>query len=158
MTTQDIPAKKPKKPNSKQQVEDLTADLQRLQAEFINYKRRTEQDKVFALEYGKEQAIKSLLPVIDNLERAIAHEPSDIKEHNWVKGVNGVVKQLENQLANIGLTKIGKVGDEFNPDLHEAVSMLDGEGEKEVVIGVAQAGYLLDGRVVRHATVQVGKQ
>ena len=158
MTTKQPSDNKVKKPSPKQQIEELTADLQRLQAEFINYKRRTEQDKAFSMEYGKEVAVKSLLPILDNLERAIAHEPEDIKEHNWVKGINGVVKQLESQLASIGLIKIGKVGDEFSPSLHEAVSMLDGDGDKDIIIGVAQAGYQLDGRVIRHATVQVGRQ
>jgi molecular chaperone GrpE len=153
---------KPKKPKKKsddnQKVAELTADLQRLQAEFINYKNRTTKDKEFAVEFGKEQAVSSLLPILDNLERAIAHEPADIKEHPWVKGVGAVVKQLESQLKAIGLVKIGKIGEEFNPDYHEAVSMQDGEGDQEVIIGLAQTGYTLDGRVIRHAIVQVGKK
>jgi molecular chaperone GrpE len=149
---------KAKKPNDKQKIAELTQDLQRLQAEFLNYKNRTAKDKEFAVEFGKEQAVKSLLPTLDNLERALAHEPQDIKDHKWVVGVGAVVKQLEQQLNGIGLVKIGNVGDEFNPNLHDAVSMQDGQGNKEVIIGVAQTGYMLDGRVIRHAMVQVGKK
>lgn len=149
--------KKVKKNDDKLKIEELTTDLQRLQAEFVNYKNRTAKDKEFAVEFGKEQAVNSLLPILDNLERAIAHEPDDIKDHKWVKGIGAVVKQLESQLSGVGLVKIGKVGDEFNPELHEAVSMVDGDGDKEVIIGVAQVGYMLDGRVIRHAIVQVGK-
>lgn len=154
----DNRAKKPKKSDDKQKIAELTEDLQRLQAEFLNYKNRTAKDKEFAVEFGKEQAVSTLLPIIDNLERAIAHEPADIKDHQWVKGIGAVVKQLESQLNGIGLVKLGNIGDEFNPDLHEAVSMQDGEGDKEVIIGVAQTGYMLDGRVIRHAMVQVGKK
>ena len=158
----DSKASKPKKLKNKyddvQKIAELTSDLQRLQAEFVNYKNRATKDKEFAVEFGKEQAVSSLLPILDNLERAIAHEPADIKEHAWVKGVGAVVKQLESQLKAIGLVKIGKLGEEFNPDYHEAVSMQDGEGDHEVIIGLAQTGYSLDGRVIRHAIVQVGKK
>lgn len=150
-------AKEPKK-NSKQQIEELTLDLQRIQAEFINFKRRSEEDKARAVLLGKEHAFKTLLPVLDNLDRALAHEPSDIKDNPWVKGVGTIVKQLESDLKNAGLEKYGKVGDIFDPELHDAVSMVDGDGDTEVVVGVAQNGYMLDGLVIRHAMVQVGKK
>ena len=149
---------KQKKVNHKQQVEELTNDLKRVQAEFLNYKRRSEEDKLFAIEIGKEQAVASLLPVLDNLDRAIAHEPDDIKDHQWVKGVSSVVKQLDSQLQNIGLIKVGNIGDIFDPEMHEAISMIDGEGDEEVIVGVAQAGYKLNNRIIRHAKVQVGKK
>lgn len=159
MTKKDeIKPKKSKKTVDSDKIEELTQDLQRMQAEFLNYKARSDKDKQLSVEFGKEQAVASLMPILDNLERAIAHEPEDIKDHKWVQGIGAVVKQLENQLKDIGLIQFGMVGDEFNPELHEAVSMLDGDGEKEIVIGVAQVGYLLDGRVVRHAIVQVGRE
>ncbi len=146
------------KKTQKQQLEELTNDLQRLQAEFINYKRRSEDDKLKAIFLGKEQAYKSLLPIIDNLDRALAHQPEDIQEHAWVKGVASVVKQLESELKSTGLEKYGVVGDVFNPEIHDAVSMVDGDGDTEVIVGVAQTGYMLDGLVIRHAVVQVGKE
>lgn len=146
------------KKTQKQQIEELTEDLQRLQAEFINFKRRSEEDKAKAVFVGKEQAYKSLLPVLDNLDRALAHQPEDIQEHAWVKGVASVAKQLESELKTTGLEKYGAVGDPFNPEIHDAVSMLDGDGDTEVIVGVAQTGYMLDGLVIRHAVVQVGKQ
>lgn len=150
-------AGKAKKPQ-KQQIEELTNDLQRLQAEFINYKRRSEEDKLKAIFLGKEQAYKSLLSILDNLDRALAHQPEDIQEHAWVKGVASVVKQLETELKATGLEKYGAVGDVFNPEIHDAVSMIDGEGDTEVIASVAQTGYMLDGLVIRHAVVQVGKE
>jgi molecular chaperone GrpE len=150
-------SKEPKK-SQKQQIEELTQDLQRVQAEFINFKRRSEEDKARSMLLGKEHAFKTLLPVLDNLDRALAHEPADIKDNPWVKGVSSVVKQLENDLKNAGLEKYGKEGDIFDPEIHDAVSMVDGDGETEVVVGVAQNGYMLDGLVIRHAMVQVGKK
>jgi len=149
--------KEPKK-SQKQQIEELTQDLQRVQAEFINFKRRSEEDKARSMLLGKEHAFKTLLPVLDNLDRALAHEPTEIKDNPWVKGVSSVVKQLENDLKNAGLEKYGKQGDIFDPEIHDAVSMVEGDGDTEVVVGVAQNGYMLDGLVIRHAMVQVGKK
>lgn len=139
-------------------VNELTADIQRVQAEFVNYKRRAEEEKARAVQYGKEQAVTNLIPVIDNLERAIMHEPDDIKDHVWVKGVGAITKQLEEQLASFGLAKIGVVGEQFDPAKHEAIAMDEGDGETEVVSVVLQTGYMLDGIVLRPAMVKVGKQ
>jgi molecular chaperone GrpE len=135
--------------------DQLLADLQRIQAEFINFKRRAEEEKARAVLAGKEQAVIALLPVLDNIERAIAHEPEDIKDHAWVKGVSAVALQLESQLENIGLTKVGVVGEPFDPNKHEAISMADGEGETEVVSAVLQNGYEFNNQVLRPAMVQV---
>ena len=153
-----IKQKKFKKDNNQKIIQELTDDIKRIQAEYINYKRRSEEEKQRAVALGKEQAVSVLLPIIDNLERAIVHQPKDIADHAWVKGVAGVEKQLNSQLQGIGLVKIGVVGDEFNPDLHNAVSMQEGDGDKEVITAVLQSGFMLDGKVVRHAMVQVGKQ
>lgn len=151
-------SRKHSRKSSKQQIEELTNDLQRLQAEFINYKRRNDEDKTRALALGKEQAFKTLLPILDNLDRALAQQPEDIKEHAWVKGVGSTVKKLESELKINGLEKYGVIGEHFDPEIHDAVSLLDGEGDTEIIVGVAQTGYLLDGQVIRHAVVQVGKQ
>ncbi|MBP9820538.1 nucleotide exchange factor GrpE [Candidatus Saccharibacteria bacterium] len=153
-----IKQKKFKKNNNQKIIQELTDDIKRIQAEYINYKRRSEEEKQRAVALGKEQAVSVLLPIIDNLERAIVHQPKDIADHAWVKGVAGVEKQLNSQLQGIGLVKIGVVGDEFNPDLHNAVSMQEGDGDKEVITAVLQSGFMLDGKVVRHAMVQVGKK
>lgn len=140
---------------SDERVLELTADLQRVQADFINFRRRTEEDKVRAAQSGKEQAVIALLPVLDNIERAIAHEPADIKDHAWVKGISAVANQLEGQLETIGLKKIGAVGEPFNPTLHEAVSMEDGDGDNETIAAVLQTGYQFGDTIIRPAMVQV---
>jgi len=153
--TKDKPKKTTKLDES---VLELTADLQRVQADFINYRRRAEEDRVRALYTGKEQAVMALLPVLDNIERAIAHEPADIKDHAWVKGIAGVAQQLESQLESIGLRKIGVVGEPFDPNLHDAVGMDDAEGETEVIAVVHQTGYKFGDTIIRPAMVQVTKQ
>jgi molecular chaperone GrpE len=146
---------KPKKPTKDEHIAELTADLQRLQAEFINFKRRSEEERSRAVSAGKEQAATALLPVLDNIERAIAQEPADIKEHAWVKGVGAVAGQLTQQLQAIGLHKIGVVGEEFDPQKHDAVAVDDSEGETEVVSEVLQPGYQFEGQIIRHAMVKV---
>jgi molecular chaperone GrpE len=152
--------KEPKKTSKNdERVLELTADLQRVQADFINFRRRSEEEKLRAIQAGKEQAVLTLLPVLDNIERAIAHEPADIKDHAWVKGVSSIALQLEMQLASIGLKKIGVEGEVFDPNQHEAVSMNEeATGEREVVAAVLQPGYQLGDQIIRPAMVNVTKQ
>lgn len=137
------------------QITELTADLQRVQADFINYRQRTEADRTRLVQVGKEQAIIALLPVLDNIERAVAHEPKDIKNHQWVKGVTAIAKQLDGQFETIGLKKICDRGKPFDPNKHEAVLMEDGDGEQEVVAEVLQPGYQFGDTIIRPAMVKV---
>ena len=99
--------------------------------------------------------ISDLLPAIDNLERALKHAPKDLENHDYVKGVSGVVKQFEKTLSDIGVEKVKTVGEEFDPRYHEAVSLEDGDGTREVISEELQAGYTLGDEVIRHAMVKV---
>jgi molecular chaperone GrpE len=139
-------------------IAELTGDLQRLQAEFINYKNRAELERGQAVQIGKEQAVVALLPIIDSIERAIEHEPKDIKDHTWVKGITVLAKQLDGQLQAIGLKKIGQLGEVFDPNKHEAVVLDEGEGETEVISGVVQTGYQFGQDVLRPAIVKVTRK
>jgi len=96
-----------------------------------------------------------LLPVIDNFERSLKHVPEDLTDNDYVKGVNGVVRQFEKTLSDMGVERIKTVGEEFDPNLHEAVSMEEGEGSREVVSEELQSGYKIGEDVIRHATVRV---
>lgn len=147
---------KPKKPHDQQiKVQELVADLQRIQADFVNYRNRAEEERLRAVQTGKEQAVIAILPILDNIERAINHEPDDIKDHQWVKGVTTIAKQLEAQMEAIGLKVIGKPGEHFDPNLHEAVVFEDGDGANEVVELVIQNGYQFGDTIIRPATVKV---
>ncbi len=143
-----------------QQVSELTADLQRTRADFENYRKRSESDKSMAREAGQATAILKLLPVIDNIERAIAYIPDELKDNTWVQSVAGLVKNLDKSLENLNLKRIdASPGVPFNPDLHEAIQF-DEEtiGEHEVIAEEMQAGYTLSGHPIRHAMVKVTRQ
>jgi molecular chaperone GrpE len=140
-----------------QQIGELTADLQRIQADFINYRTRTEEDKRLATLAGKGAAILKLLPVIDDIERAVGYIPAELADNQWVKGVSSLGKNLEKSLLDLGVTRIPAVGQPFDPNLHEAISA-EGEGAHEIVSEELRAGYMLDGQVVRHSMVRVTSQ
>lgn len=140
-----------------QQIGELTADLQRVQADFINYRARMEEDKARITASAKAAMVTKLLPVIDNIERALGHAPAELADNQWVKGVVSLGRSLDKSLADMGVTRIAAVGQPFNPNLHEAISA-EGEGNHEVVSEELRAGYTMDGQVVRHSMVKVQNQ
>lgn len=153
-------AKSKKQEELEQQLGELTQDLQRTRADFENYRKRVEQEKVAAREAGQTAAVVKLLPTIDNIERAIAHLPEDLKDNKWAQGVVGLVKNLDKSLKGMNVERIKATpGTVFNPELHEAIQFdEDAEGDKEVIAEELQAGYLLSGKPVRHAMVKVTRQ
>lgn len=140
-----------------QQVAELTEALQRERADAVNMRRRNEEQISDLKSVVTEHVIEQLLPVIDNFERSLRHVPKDLEDNDFVKGVQGVVKQFEQTVRDLGVEKIKTVGEVFDPALHEAVGMEDGDGEVEVVCEELQPGYVLGDRVIRHAMVKVKK-
>ncbi len=140
-----------------QRIGELTAALQRERADAVNLRRRHD-DQVAALKnVVRAGIIRELLPAIDNLERALKVVPDDLKDNDYVKGIQGVVRQFEKALTAIGVERIKTVGELFDPSFHEAVSMDEsGDGTEEVVTEELQAGYKLGNEVIRHAMVRVG--
>ncbi|PID32856.1 nucleotide exchange factor GrpE [Candidatus Saccharibacteria bacterium] len=149
--------KKPKNDPKDQQIAELTADLQRVRADFENYRKRVDEEKARAHQAGADKTVLDLLPVIDNIDRAIANVPEDIKDSSWVQGVAGLVKQLDKTLEKINIQRIEAApGTPFNPDFHQAIQFdEDSQGETEVIDEQLQAGYSRDGRPIRHAMVKV---
>jgi molecular chaperone GrpE len=144
------------KPDPKDtKIEELTNALKRERADAVNLRRRHQEELTSLRQRARADVISDLLPVIDNFERALKHVPEDLAENDYIKGVQGVVKQFERTLANIGVTRIKTVGETFNPELHEAVSLEEGEGDQEIVSEELQAGYQIGGAVIRHAVVRV---
>lgn len=145
----------PKKASKPSKVDELTLALQRERADAENLRRR-HQDEIANLRTGvKASVIEELLPVIDNFERALKHVPKDLADNDYIKGVQAVVKQFEKTLAEIGVERIKTVGEHFDPHLHEAVSMEEGDGKHEIITEELQAGYKLGNDVIRHAMVRV---
>lgn len=143
-----------------QQNEELTADLQRVRADFENYRKRTEAEVAAARQAGGDSMILKLLPVIDTLERAIRHLPAELADNTWAQGVAGVAKNLDKIMSGLDIVRIDTVvGKEFDPELHYAVQVDDAaEGESEVIAEELQAGYIRNGVVLRHAMVKVTRQ
>lgn len=144
----------------KVEIEELTSDVQRMRADFENYRKRVDAEKNAARAQGKSSAILKLLPVIDNIERAVVYIPDDLKENTWAQGVASLAKNINKSLEAMDVKRIDAApGTEFNPELHEAIQFDDSAtGEKEVIEAELQAGYLLDGHVIRHAMVKVTRQ
>jgi molecular chaperone GrpE len=136
-------------------VAELTEALQRERADATNLRRRHAEEMASLKGHVKAGVVRDLLPVIDNLERALKHVPEDLADNEYVKGVQGVVKQFEKTLAGIGVERIATVGQSFDPEYHEAISMEEGDGTEEVISEELQAGYKLGDEVVRHAMVRV---
>ncbi len=143
-----------------QQLGEITLDLQRTRADFENYRKRVEQEKQQAKSAGQYNAILKLLPVIDNIERAITHQPEELKDNTWVQGIVALSKNLDKSLEGLNVKRINaKPGTEFNPDLHEAIQFDDeAEGDKEVIAEELQGGYTLNGQPIRPAMVKVTRK
>lgn len=139
-------------------INELTDALKRERADAENLRRRHEKDITNLRSHVKANVISDLLPALDNLERSLKHVPADLESNDYVKGVQSVVKQFEKTLADIGVERIKTVGEHFNPELHEAVSMEEGNGKQEIVSEELQPGYKLGDNVIRHAMVRVKQQ
>jgi molecular chaperone GrpE len=141
--------------NLAQELAEANEALLRERADAANVRRRADEDRIKLGSFYKANVVKDLLPVLDNFERALKSVPADIQEHDYVKGVQATVKQFEQVLEKIGVSRIKTVGEKFDPNLHEAVTMEEGEGSEEVVSEELQAGYIVGDEVVRHAMVRV---
>ena len=148
-------SKKPTIKELEDKIAELTQALQRERADAENLRRRTQEEKSRLGEFYKAMVVQELLPALDNLERAMKHTPKDLKDHDYVKGVQGVIKQFEQSFAQLGVKRIKTIGEHFDPRLHEAVHMEEGEGTIEVVCEELQPGYKIGDEVIRHAMVKV---
>lgn len=148
--------RKPKKDKKDEKIEELTDKLTRQMAEFDNYRKRTEKEKSGMYEIGAKDVIEKILPVIDNFERGLAAVPEDQKEDSFVTGMEMVYKQIMTTLDGIGVKPIEAVGQEFNPDLHNAVMhVADEELGENIVAEEFQKGYTYRDSVVRYSMVKV---
>ncbi len=142
-------------PSLDEQLVERTADLQRLQAEFLNYKRRVDRDRELIAENATYKVLEPIVEVLDTIDRArdSAHSQGGELEG----GLKAVAEQLERTVAGLGLTRFGAPGDAFDPTVHEALSHLGTDPDVRVVTAkvVAKAGYKINDRVVRAAQVLV---
>ncbi len=155
--------KKEKKDKKDEQIEALNAkneELQdkylRLQAEFVNFRNRTDKEKAASFDLGAKSVVEKMLPVIDNLERGLAVLTDEQKEDAFAQGIDKVYKQLMATLEGMNVKPMESVGKEFDPNLHNAVMHVEDENVGEnIVVEEFQKGYTYHDTVVRHAMVKV---
>ena len=127
-------------------------------AEYENFRKRSEKEKAQMFELGAKSIIEQLLPVVDNFERALEHISEEEKESSFVKGVEGIYKQIQKMFSDCDIQAIEAVGQKFNPALHNAVmTEEEGDAEEDTVTADLQKGYTYRGNVVRHSMVKVKK-
>ena len=148
--------KKNKKDKKDEKIEELTDKVVRQMAEFDNFRKRTEKEKSQMYEIGAKDIIDKILPVIDNFERGLSVVPEDKKDDSFVQGMEMIYKQLMTTLESAGVKVIEAVGQEFNPDFHNAVMHVeDDEVGENIVVEEFQKGYMYRDSVVRYSMVKV---
>ena len=140
----------------KQKVEELEDRVKRQMAEFENFRKRTDKEKTAMFEVGAKSVIEKILPVVDNFERGLASISEEEKGNGFADGMQMIYKQLMTELENLGVKPIEAVGQEFNPDYHNAVMQVESEEyESGIVAQELQKGYMYRESVVRHSMVAV---
>ncbi len=151
---EDIEALKQSLAEERAKAEGYLANWQRAQADLINYKRRSEQEKEELGKFANAALMLNLLPILDDLERAFTSIPPHLAELTWVDGIKLIERKLQASLEAQGLSQIKAQGEPFDPNLHEAA--MHGKGKEGVVVEELQKGYKLHDRVIRPAMVVVG--
>ena len=142
--------------------QEYLASAQRAQADFINYRKRVEQERGESIQAGRAEVAASILPVLDDFDRALKHRPADLPAGttiaDWVQGVDLIARKARVALENVGITRIEALGQEFDPWEHEAVAHVPSPGEQNNrVVDVFREGYKLGNKVLRPAQVIVGR-
>ena len=149
-------AKEARKDPKDAQIEELQDRLKRQMAEFDNFRKRTEKEKAAMYEIGAKDIIEKILPVLDNFERGLAAVPEDEKGSSFAEGIEKIYKQFVKTLEDAGVETIEAVGQQFDPNLHNAVMHVDDESLGEnIVAEELQKGYMYRDSVVRHSMVKV---
>ncbi|WP_411898442.1 nucleotide exchange factor GrpE [Paenibacillus spiritus] len=137
-------------------VEESQGRLLRVQADYDNFRRRTQKEKEELAQYATAKLVTELLPVLDNFERALATAPAGSESEAFAKGVNMIFRQLDGVLKSEGLTVMEAAGQPFNPEFHQAIMQVESEEHEEgIVTEEVQKGYLLKDKVLRPAMVKV---
>ena len=151
---EDIDTLKQALAEEKEKAESNLANWQRAQADFINYKRRSEQEMAEVSQFANTTLMLSLLPILDDLERALTSTPPQMAKLDWVDGIRLIERKLRASLEAQGLSQIRALGKPFDPNFHEAVRQ--DKGKDGIVIAELQKGYMLHDRVIRPTMVVVG--
>ena len=147
----------PKIKELESRILELEDGWKRTQADFVNFKRKAEEDRTYLIKNASTGIISDLLPVLDNFSLAAKHIPENIAEDNWVSGVKVIEKQFESILKDNGLEKIESVGQPFDHNLHEALESVASDEPEGIVTEEISPGYTLNSEMIRPAKVKVSK-
>ncbi|MFA6808537.1 MAG: nucleotide exchange factor GrpE [Eubacteriales bacterium] len=136
-------------------AEEYYGRLQRLQAEFDNFRKRTRKEKEETAKYALEKIIGNLLPVLDNFKRAVEASQTSQDFEIYSKGINMILRQFVKVLEDEGLKEIEAVGQEFDPNIHEALMQVESDESENVVLEELEKGYYLKDKVIRPTKVKV---
>lgn len=152
----DTGVEEPKPDKKDQKIAELNDKYLRLFAEFDNFRKRSENEKAAMFAEGEKTVLLTILPLIDNFERALDSIPEEDKDSPFAEGIRKVYKAFTDQLKELGVTHIEAVGREFNANFHNAVMHVDDENEKEnVIVEEFQKGYMFGDKVLRYSMVKV---
>lgn len=138
-------------------IAELTSGWQRTQADFLNYKKQAADERLKLISSAGADIVEQLLPVLDHFQLAAKHLPKELETDNWTQGIKQIEKQFENILFDNGLERIESIGQEFNPQIHEAVEEIESEKPAGTVVEEILSGYKYSGEVLRPAKVKVAK-
>ncbi|UCB42088.1 MAG: nucleotide exchange factor GrpE [Dehalococcoidales bacterium] len=135
-------------------AEEYLASWQRVQADFVNFKRRNEQEREETIKMANAELARTILPILDDFERALEHVEPPMAEDSWVEGIRLIERKLRAGLESQGVREIQALGEKFDPNLHEAA--MHSKGPDGIVVQELQKGYILHDRVIRPSMVVVG--
>jgi molecular chaperone GrpE len=151
---------KSEQPEWQIKAEEYLVGWQRCQADFVNFKNRSEEERKAFIQFANTDLIMTILPVLDNFKRAAQHAPSveDASVKNWTEGIKAIEKQFEAILAEIGVAQISaNPGDAFDPNIHDAMVSETSDLPEGTIISEIEPGYLLNNKVLRASKVSVSK-
>ncbi|MEI8060842.1 MAG: nucleotide exchange factor GrpE [Candidatus Berkelbacteria bacterium] len=140
-----------------ERIAELTAGWQRTQADFVNFKKQAADERIKLIQGAGADIIDQLLPVLDHFQLAAKHLPKELDTDNWAQGIKQIEKQFENILFENGLERIDSIGQEFSPELHEAIEEVDSDQASGIIVEEILSGYKFAGGILRPAKVKVAK-
>lgn len=136
------------------ECEDYLDMLKRTMADFDNYRKRTQKEKEGLFDEGFSEAVKQILPVLDNFERAVAY--NDMENKSIIEGIEMILKIFKDTLQKMGVVEIPALGERFDPDYHNAIMHIEDESlEENIIVDVMQKGYKYKDKILRHSMVKV---
>ncbi|MBI4426679.1 MAG: nucleotide exchange factor GrpE [Candidatus Kerfeldbacteria bacterium] len=156
--TRTISAADPKIAALQKQAAEYLAGWQRAKADYLNFKKQAEKDQAELAKFANAALLIELLPIYDNLKRAVQHIPSEQQDVEWVKGISHILQQFKQLFASLGLEEIKTVGQPFNHELHHAVGKEKrNDVSPNTVVEEVKSGFLMHGRMVTPAQVRVAE-